>query len=153
MFSSVAQSCPALCDPMNCSMPGLLSITNSQSLPKPMPIESVMPSSHLILCHPLLLLPPNPFQHQGLFQWVNSYTWGGQSIGVSASAQSFQWTSSWHVNLWEKCWKWEHWKPFPSNFPLKCQWVGDSMCHKTWEMSTFQNLGNVSMNSHIVGQD
>ena len=37
-----------------------LSITNSQRLPKPMPIESVMPSSHLILCHPLLLLPPIP---------------------------------------------------------------------------------------------
>ena len=34
-----------------------LSITNSQSSPKPMSIESVMPSSHLILCHPLLLLP------------------------------------------------------------------------------------------------
>ena len=34
-----------------------LSITNSRSLPKLMPIESVMPSSHLILCHPLLLLP------------------------------------------------------------------------------------------------
>ena len=37
-----------------------LSITNSQSLLKLMPIESVMPSSHLILCHPLLLRPPNP---------------------------------------------------------------------------------------------
>ena len=37
-----------------------LSITNSRSLPKPMPIKSVMPSSHLILCHPLLLLPPIP---------------------------------------------------------------------------------------------
>ena len=35
-----------------------LSITNSQSLPKPMSIKSVMPSSHLILCCPLLLLPP-----------------------------------------------------------------------------------------------
>ena len=34
-----------------------LSITNSQSLPKPMSIESVMPSNHLILCYPLLLLP------------------------------------------------------------------------------------------------
>ena len=34
-----------------------LSITNSQSLPRLMPIESVMPSNHLILCHPLLLLP------------------------------------------------------------------------------------------------
>ncbi|CAI9160588.1 unnamed protein product [Rangifer tarandus platyrhynchus] len=37
-----------------------LSITNSRSLPKPMSIELVMPSSHLILCHPLLLLPPIP---------------------------------------------------------------------------------------------
>ena len=37
-----------------------LSITKSQSLPKLMSIESVMPSSHLILCHPLLLLPPIP---------------------------------------------------------------------------------------------
>ena len=37
-----------------------LSITNSQSLPKLMSIESVMPSSHLILCHPLLLLPSIP---------------------------------------------------------------------------------------------
>ena len=36
------------------------SITNSQSLLKPMSIESVMPSNHLILCHPLLLLPPIP---------------------------------------------------------------------------------------------
>ena len=56
--SSVTQSCPTLCDPKNRSAPGLLSITNSQSLPKPMSIESVMPSSHLILCCPLLLLPP-----------------------------------------------------------------------------------------------
>ena len=37
-----------------------LSITNSRSLPKPMPIESVMPSSHLILCRPLFLLPSIP---------------------------------------------------------------------------------------------
>ena len=56
-FSSVAQSCPTLCDPMNRSMPASLSITNSQSSPKPMFIMSVMPCNHLILCHPLLLLP------------------------------------------------------------------------------------------------
>ena len=57
-FSSVAQSCLTLCDPMNRSTPGLpVSITNYWSPPKPMSIESVMPSSHLILYHPLLLLP------------------------------------------------------------------------------------------------
>ena len=58
--SSVAQSCPTLCDPMNHSTPGLLSITNSRSSLRLTPIESVMPSSHLILGHPLLLLPPIP---------------------------------------------------------------------------------------------
>ena len=45
---------------MNCSTPGLPSITNSQSSPRLTSIKSVMPSSHLILCYPLLLLPPNP---------------------------------------------------------------------------------------------
>ena len=40
---------------MDCSTPELMSITNSQSLPKLMSIELVMPSNHLILCHPLLL--------------------------------------------------------------------------------------------------
>ena len=57
-FSSVSQSCPTLCDPMNRSTQASMSITNSQSSLKLMSIESVMPSSHLILCRPLLLLPP-----------------------------------------------------------------------------------------------
>ena len=56
-FSSVTQSCLTLCDPMNRSTPASLSITNSRSLLKLMSIESVMPSSHLILYHHLLLLP------------------------------------------------------------------------------------------------
>ena len=42
---------------MDCSMPASLSVTNSRSLLKLMSIESVMPSNHLILCYPLLLLP------------------------------------------------------------------------------------------------
>ena len=42
---------------MNCSTPGLPVYPNSQSPPKPMSIESVMPSNQFILCHPLLLLP------------------------------------------------------------------------------------------------
>ena len=57
-FSSVAQLCLTLCDPMN--RQASLSITNSQSLFKLMSINSVMPSSHLFLCCPLLLLPPIP---------------------------------------------------------------------------------------------
>ena len=56
-FSSVAQSCPTLCDPWTAACQASLSITNSRSPPKLMSIESVMPSNHLILCHPLLLMP------------------------------------------------------------------------------------------------
>ena len=56
-FSSVPQSCLTLCNPMDCSMPGLPVHQNPRSLPKLMSIESVMTSNHLILCHPLLLLP------------------------------------------------------------------------------------------------
>ena len=63
-FSSVAQSCLILCDPMNCSTPGLPVYHQlpefTQILNKLKLIESVMPSSHLILCRPLLLLPPIP---------------------------------------------------------------------------------------------
>ena len=58
--SSVAQSCLILCDPKDCSTPGLpVSITSSQSLLTFMSIESVMPSNHLLLCYPLL--PPSIF--------------------------------------------------------------------------------------------
>ena len=53
-FSSVAQSCLTLCDPLNCSTPGFPVVTNAQSLLKLWSIESVMPSNRLILC---LLLP------------------------------------------------------------------------------------------------
>ena len=58
LFSYVwSLSCLTLCDPMDCSTQASLSITNSQSLLKLMFIELVMPSNHLILCRPLLLLP------------------------------------------------------------------------------------------------
>ena len=57
MFCSVAQSCPTLCDPMDCSTPGLPVHHQLRSLPKLMSIESVMPSNPLILCRPLLLPP------------------------------------------------------------------------------------------------
>ena len=59
-FSSVTQSCLTLHNPMDCSTQASLSITNSWSLLKLMSIELVMPSSHLILCHSLLL-PPSIF--------------------------------------------------------------------------------------------
>ena len=65
-FSSVAQLCPTLCNLMDCSMPGFLSIANSWTLLKLMSIESVMPSKQLILCCPLLL-PPSVFSRIRVF--------------------------------------------------------------------------------------
>ena len=59
-FSSVAQSCPTLWSPMDCSTPVFPVFTNSQSFLKLMSIESVMPFNHFILCCPLLL-PPSIF--------------------------------------------------------------------------------------------
>ena len=56
-FSSVTQLCPTLCEPRTTACQASVSITNSPSPPKPMSIESVMPSNHLILCHPLVFLP------------------------------------------------------------------------------------------------
>ena len=59
-LSSVTHSCPTLCNPITAACQASLSITNSPSLCKPMSIKSVIPSSHLILCH-ALLLPPSIF--------------------------------------------------------------------------------------------
>ena len=59
-FSSVTQLCLTLCDPMNHSMPGLPVHHQLPEFIQTQSIESVMPSSHLILCRPLLLLPPIP---------------------------------------------------------------------------------------------
>ena len=58
-----------------------LSITNSQSSPKLMSIESVMPSSHLILCRPLVLLPPIPPSIR-VFSNESVHPTGGQSTGI-----------------------------------------------------------------------
>ena len=59
-FSSITQSCLTFCNPMNRSTPGLPVHHHSWSSPRLMCIEPMMPSSHLILCRPLLLQPPIP---------------------------------------------------------------------------------------------
>ena len=88
-FSSVTQSCPTLCDPMDPSMPGLP--TNSWSLLKLMSIKSVMPSNHLIHCHPFLL-PPSIFLGIRVFsnesalriRWPNYWSF---SFNISSSSE------------------------------------------------------------------
>ena len=61
-----------------------LSITNSRSPPKPMSVESVMPSNHLILCHPLLLLPP-------IFPSIRVFS--------DESALHIRWPKYWSLNF------------------------------------------------------
>ena len=71
-FSSVTQSCPALCDPMNCTMPGL---PVHHQLPEFTQTHMHWVGDAIYPCHPLLspsLPAPNPSQHQNLFQWVSS---------------------------------------------------------------------------------
>ena len=79
---SVTQSCPTLCDHMDCSMPGIPVLLHLPEVAQTPVIESLMPSNHLILCYPLLLLP-------SLFPIIlmsQLFASGGQSIGASASA-------------------------------------------------------------------
>ena len=71
-FSAVAQSCPTLCDPMNCSTPGL---PVHHQLPEFTQTHVHRVSDAIQPSHPLLSPSPpapNPSQHQSLFQWVNS---------------------------------------------------------------------------------
>ena len=90
-FSSVSQPCPTLCDPMNCSTQASLSITNSWSSLRLTSIESVMPSSHLILCFSLLLLPSIPPSIRGfsnestlLMRWPKHWSF---SFSISPSKE------------------------------------------------------------------
>ena len=88
-FNSVADWITP-CDTMDCSMQASLSITNSQSLLRFMSIESVMPSNHLILSHPLLLLPsifPNirVFSNESVLHQV------AKVLEFQLQHQSFQW--------------------------------------------------------------
>ena len=82
---SVSKLCPTLCYRMDCNTPSFPSFTVSWSLLKLISIELVMPSNHLILCWPLLLLPQS-LPTSGSFEIKQFFASGGKSIGVSASA-------------------------------------------------------------------
>ena len=73
-FSSVTQLCPALCNPMDCSMAGFPVHDQLPELTQSHVIESVMPSNYLILCYPLLL-PPSIFPSIRSNELVLSIRW------------------------------------------------------------------------------
>ena len=110
-FSSVLNRVGLFGTPWTAACQASLSITNSRSSLKLMSIESVMPSSHLILCRPfttcLQSLPAS-----GSFPMSQLFAWGGQSTGVSASASVLpkntqDWsplgTSIFSIQLWKCC--------------------------------------------------
>ena len=78
-FSSVAQSCPTLCDPMDRSMPGLPVHHQLPELAQTQSITSVMPSNHLILCHPFFSCSQS-FPASGSFPMCQLFTSGGQIL-------------------------------------------------------------------------
>ena len=85
-FSSVVQSCPTLCDPMNCSSPGL---PVHHQLPEFTQTHVHWVSDAIQPSHPLSSPSPpapNSPQHQSLFPMSQLFTWVGQSTGVSALA-------------------------------------------------------------------
>ena len=91
-FSSGTQSCPTLCDPMNRSTPGL---PVQYQLPEFTQTDVHRVSDAIKPSHPLSPPSPpapNPSQHQGLFQWVNSLHEMDEVLGLQLQYQSFQWT-------------------------------------------------------------
>ena len=92
-FSSVAQSCPALCDSMNSSTPGL---PGHHQLPEFTQTHVHRVGDAIQPSHPLSSPPPpapNPSQHQSFFQWVNSSHEVAKVLEFQLQHQSFQRTS------------------------------------------------------------
>ena len=91
-FSSVAHSCPTLLDPMNCSTPGF---PVHHQLPEFTQTHVHRVGDAIQPSHPLSSPSPpapNPFQHQSLFQWVNSLHDVAKVLKFQPQHQSFQWT-------------------------------------------------------------
>ena len=85
-FSSVAHSCPTLCDLMDCCTPGFPVHHQLPEHPQAISTNSVMPSNHFILCHPFILPSIFPTIRVSSFPMSQFFTSGGQNIGVSALA-------------------------------------------------------------------
>ena len=91
-FSSVAQSCPTLCNPMDCSMPGL---PVHHQPPEFTQIHLHWVGDAIQPSHPLSSPSPPAFnlsQHHGLFQWVSSSHQVAKELEFQLQHQSFQWT-------------------------------------------------------------
>ena len=138
LFSSVAQSCLTLCNPMNCSMPGFPVHHQLLELAQ---IHVHRLSDAIQSSHPLSSPSPPAFnlsKHQGLFQWVSSLS-GGQSIGASALASVLP------MNI-------QDWSPlgFTGLISLKCNGLSRVFSNTTAQKHQFFGTQlSLWSNSHI----
>ena len=144
-FSSVQSLSPVrlFATPWIAARQACLSITNSRSLFKLMPIELVMPYSHLILCFPFSSCPQS-LPASGSFPLSQLFTWGGQSIGLSASASVLPMNT-------------QDWSPLsssklagPHRITLRSKQEGPLPCCLGIEISPF---GSPSATPHFLGQE
>ena len=139
-FTSVQFSRSVLSDSLQPHEPqASLSIINSQSPPKPMSSELVMPSNHLTLCRPFFSCPQS-FPASGSFQMSQLFTSGSRSIGVSAS------TSVLPVNTQD--WSPLAWTGWCSSSPPVCRACIPSPPVDAWNHTCYQTL-HVCMLSHF----
>ena len=132
-FSSVAQLCPTLCDPMNCSRPDLPvhhQVPESNQTHAHRAGDAIQPSHPLSSPSPPT---PNPSKHQGLFQWVNSSHEVAKVLEFQLRHQSFQWTPRTDNPL-----EWTGWislqsKRLSSYSPTKGRWNVTLWAPHVWQ--------------------
>ena len=146
-FSSVAQFCPTLCDPLNHSMPGL---PVHHQLPEFTQThvhwvgDAIQPFHHLSSPSPPAL---NLSQHQSLFQWVSSLNYMAKVLEFQLQNQSYQWTPRTDLHISDKCCDFllcaalkQRWK-FPGFDPLCWQQIGltiSSVLYQLWTLTIVQ---------------
>ena len=151
-----------------------LSITNSRSPPKPMSIESMMPSNHLILCHPLLLLPSIfswgwNWSFNTLTTWCEKLThwkrpWYWESLRTGREGEDRGW-DGWMASLTQWTWVWANsrrqWRTGKPGLPQSCKELGTTerlnnsnnfimrLNYGRWSQERWQNVKLQSLSLHL----
>ena len=146
-FSSVAQLCPTLCDPMNHSMAGL---PVHHQLPEFTQTHVHWVGDAIQSSHPLSSPSPpalNLSQHQGLFKWVSFLHQVAKVLEFQLQNQSYQWTPRTDLHVSDKCCDFllcaalkQRWK-FPGFEPLCWQQIGltiSSVLYQLWILTIVQ---------------
>ena len=139
---SIAQLRPTLCNPMDCSMPGLPVPHHFRSLPMFMSISSVMPSSHLILWHSVLLLP-------SIFPSIKDFS--------NESAVCIRWPKSWNFGFsiytyMLHIYRRRKWQPNPICSPGKSHGQRSLARHSPWGRKESDTNERLHLHVHCIAQ-